>query len=414
MRATTIFRNILQIPHTRVWSVEFGPLGVVLQVAPTTAVPRCSCCGCRVHAIHDTRARNWRHLDACGMEVLLRYTLRRVQCPRCGVVIEMVPWAEPKAGFTRDFEDHVAYLAQQGSQTTVANTMRVAWRTVGAIIERVMGRRRDPAFLDGLEYIGVDELSYRKHHEYVTVVVDHVRERVVWSEPGKNAKTLGKFFDALGPERTEKLRIVTIDMSAAYIDAVTSRASQAQIVFDRFHVQRLAQNALDELRRAEVRRLEDSGERGALKKTRWALLKSPWNLSHQERDRLALLQRTNHRLYRGYLLKAALADILGRRQAHVARDKLIEWISWAARSRLAPFKKLAATIKKHLEGIVAIVATGLNNARTEGLNGKIRVITRRAYGFHSASALISFIFLCCSGLVLHPVFKMPPTAAVLP
>lgn len=414
MRATTIFRNILQIPHTRVWSVDFGPFGVMLQVAPTTTVPRCSGCGCRVHAVHDSRARNWRHLDACGMEVLLRYTLRRVQCPRCGVVIEMVPWAEPKTGFTRDFEDHVAYLAQQGSQTTVANTMRVGWRTVGAIIERVMGRRRDPAFLDGLEYIGVDELSYRKHPEYVTVVVDHVRECVVWSEPGKNAKTLGKFFDALGPERTARLRIVTIDMSAAYIDAVTSKAPQAQIVFDRFHVQRLAQNALDELRRAEVRRLEDAGERGALKKTRWALLKSPWNLSYQERDRLALLQRTNHRLYRGYLLKAALADILGRRQAHVARDKLLEWISWAARSRLAPFKKLAATIKKHLEGIVAIVATALNNARTEGLNGKIRVITRRAYGFHSASALISFIFLCCSGLVLHPVFKIPTTPVVLP
>ena len=414
MRATTIFRNILQIPHTRVWSVDFGLFGVVLHVAPTTAAPRCSGCGCRVHAVYDGRARNWRHLDACGMEVQFRYTLRRVQCPRCGVVIEMVPWAEPKAGFTRDFEDHVAFLAQQASQTTVADTMRVAWRTVGAIIDRVMGRRRDPALLDGLEYIGVDELSYRKHHEYVSVVVDHIRERVVWSEPGKNAKTLGKFFDVLGPERTQKLRIVTIDMSAAYIDAVTSRAPQAQIVFDKFHVQRLAQTALDELRRAEVRCLEDTGQRGALKKTRWALLKNPWNLSHQEKQRLSLIARTNNRLYRGYLLKAALADILDRRQIQVARDKLIEWISWAARSRLAPFKRLAATIKKHLEGIVAIVATGLNNARTEGLNGKIRVITRRAYGFHSASALISFIFLCCSGLVLHPVFKSPPVSAAHP
>jgi transposase len=394
--------------------VDFGPIGVVLQVAPTTVVPRCSGCGCRVHAVHDSRARNWRHLDACGMEVQLRYTLRRVDCPRCGVVIEMVPWAEPKAGFTRDFEDHVGYLAQEANQTTVAGTMRVAWRTVGAIIKRVMGRRRDPSLLDGLEHIGVDELSYRRHHEYVTVVVDHVRERVVWSASGKNAKTLGKFFDALGPERTARLQTVSIDMSAAYIEAVTKRVSQARIVFDRFHVQRLAQDALDQLRRAEVHRLEDTGERGALKRTRWALLKNPWNLSQDERERLAVLQRTNRRLYRGYLLKAALADILGRRQPHVARDKLIEWISWAARSRLAPFKRLAGTIKKHLEGILAIVVTGLNNGRTEGLNGKIRVITRRAYGFHSASALISFIFLCCSGLVLHPIFKMPSAAVVLP
>jgi transposase len=341
------------------------------------------------------------------MQMLLRYRLRRVNCQRCGVVVEMVPWAEANSGFSRDFEDHTAYLAQITDQSTVSRNMRIAWRTVGAIVERVVARRRDPALLDGLEHIGVDELSYRRHHEYVTTVVDHVRQRVVWSEAGKNADTLGKFFDALGPERIANLQTVTIDMSAAYIDAVTTRAPHAKIVFDKFHVQRLAQNALDDLRRAEVRRLEDAGERGALKKTRWALLKNPWNMTSLERERLAQLQRTNRRLYRGYLLKESLAEILGRRQVQVVRDKLLEWISWATRSRLSQFKKVAATIKKYFEGVVAIVATGLNNGRTEGLNGKIRVITRRAYGFHSASALISFIFLCCSGLVLHPVFKSP-------
>ncbi len=247
MRATTLFRNLLQFPHTRVLAVEFDLLGILVYVAPTTTVPYCSGCGCRVHDVFDARARNWRHLDACGMEVLLRYTLRRVDCPRCGVVIEMVPWAEPKVGFTRDFEDHVAYLAQQASQTMVAETMRIAWRTVGAIIQRVVPRHRDPSLLlEDLEHIGVDELSYRRHHEYVTVVVDHVSQRVVWAHEGKNAATLGCFFDALGPERTSKLKTVTIDMSAAYIDAVTSRAPQAQIVFDRFHVQRLVQEALDE------------------------------------------------------------------------------------------------------------------------------------------------------------------------
>lgn len=342
------------------------------------------------------------------MEVQLRYTLRRVNCSGCGVVIEMVPWADPKVGFTHDFEDHVAYLAQQTSQTIVAETMRIAWRTVGAIIQRVMPRRRDPnLLLKDLEHIGVDELSYRRHHEYVTVVVDHVSQRVVWAHEGKNAATLGCFFDALGPERTSKLKTVTIDMSAAYINAVTTRAPQAQIVFDRFHVQALVQEALDKLRRVEVRLLEDTDKRGQLKKTKYALLKNPWNLSKSESERLSSLQKTNARLYRGYLLKTAISDILGRRQVNVVKQKLEEWISWARRSRLPSFKKVAGTIKKYLDGIVAIVATGLNNGRTEGLNGKIRVITRRAYGFHNAKALIGLIFLCCSGLVLHPVFKMP-------
>jgi transposase len=342
------------------------------------------------------------------MEVVLRYCLRRVNCPRCGVVIEMVPWAEPKAGFTRDFEDHVAYLAQQASQTMVAHTMRIAWRTVGAIIGRVVPRRRDPGgLLANLEHIGVDELSYRRHHEYVTVVVDHDSQRVVWAHPGKNAATLGLFFDALGPERTAKIKAVTIDMSAAYIEAVRARAPQAQIVFDRFHVQRLVADAVDQLRRAEVRGLDETGTRGALKKTKFALLKNPWNLSKVESKRLSLLQKTNRRLYRGYLLKTAFNDILGRNQINIVRQKLKEWISWATRSRLPSFKKVAKTIEKYFEGIVAIVSIGLNNGRTEGLNGKIRVITRRAYGFHNADALISFIFLCCSGVHLGPVFKTP-------
>jgi transposase len=342
------------------------------------------------------------------MEVVLRYDLRRVDCDRCGTVCELVPWAEHDSRVTRDFEDHVAYLAQRSDQSTVAATMRIAWRTVGSIIQRVLARCGQGDLLDDIEYIGVDELSYRRHHEYVTVVVDHIKQRVVWVSEGKNAATLGRFFDDLGAERAAKLKFVTLDMSAAYVDAVRRRAPGAQLVFDRFHVQRLVQDALDEVRRAEVRSLEDRNDRRSLKHTRWALLKNRWNLSTLESQRLSFVQKTNRRLFRAYLLKSVFADILGRRQIHVVRDKLREWLSWASRSRLKPFKRAAATIRKYLDGVLAIVATGLSNGRIEGLNGKIRTITRRAYGFHSAKSLMAFISLCCSGIVLHPVFKRPP------
>jgi transposase len=408
MRVTSLLRHLLAMKYTRVVGAEFGPAGLQVDVAPTTRLPRCSGCGRARRSVYDRRSRTWRHLDFGGMEVTLRYDLRRVDCGRCGKVAELVPWAEHDSRYTRDFEDHVAYLAQRSDQTTVSTTMRIAWRTVGSIIERVVARCRREDLLDDLEYVGVDELSYRRHHEYLTVVVDHVKQRVVWACEGKNAATLGRFFDALGPERTAKIKCVTIDMSAAYIEAVRTRAPQAQVVFDRFHVQRLVQDALDEVRRAEVRALEGTEERQGLKKTRWALLKNHWNLSAIEHQRLSTVQRTNRRLYRAYLLKTVLADILGRRQVNVVRDKLNEWISWARRSRLKPFKRAAATIRKYFEGVVAIVETGLNNGRTEGLNGKIRTITRRAYGFHSAQSLIGFIKLCCTGLVLHPVFKTPP------
>jgi transposase len=162
------------------------------------------------------------------------------------------------------------------------------------------------------------------------------------------------------------------------------------------------------VRRAEVRAPEGTEERQGVKKTRWALLKNHGNLSAVEHQRLSTIQRTNRRLYRAYLLKTVLADLLGRRQVRVVREKLAEWISWARRSRLEPFKKTAATIREYFEGAVAIVSTGLNNGRTEGLNGKIRIIARRAYGFHNAGSLIGFIMLCCTGLVLHPVFRTPP------
>lgn len=408
MRATTLLRKLLALKQTRVAGFEFTDLGIEVDVAPMTRVPYCSACLHRARHVYDHRLRTWRHLDCAGMEVTLRYRQRRVDCRRCREVhAELVPWAESGSRFTRDFEDQAAYFAQVMDRTTVSKTLRVAWRTIGRIVERVVSRLGPADRLIGLEHIGIDELSYRRHHEYITTVVDHVGSKVVWAGEGKSAATVDGFFKDLGPDRAKKLESVTIDMSGAFIDAVERGAPQARIVFDRFHVQRMAQDAVDKVRREQVQLLAGSDDAKTLKKTRWALLKNPWNLTAVEGDKLAEVQRTNRPLYRAYLLKETLAEIFDRRQVNVAREKFIEWCAWAARSRLAPFKKLARTIRRHLEGILAFIATGLSNGKIEGLNGKIRTITRRAYGFHSPRSLISFIFLCCTGLVLHPVFKTP-------
>lgn len=408
MRATTLLRTVLGLKHTRVTGVRFGPFGIEARVAPRTRRPVCSGCGCRTRRIYDRRRdREWRHLDCAGMETTLVYDLRRLDCPRCGVRAELVPWADTSSRFTRDFEDQVAYFGQVSDRTTVSSTMRIAWKTVGQIIERVVARIGPADRLVGLRHIGIDELSYRRHHEYITIVVDHVARKVVWASEGKSAATVARFFSALGAERAVLLETVTMDMSGAYIEAVTRGAPGARIVFDRFHVQRMAQDAVDKVRRDQVRLLEGSDDRSTLKKTRWALLKNPWNLNAVEEEKLAEVQRTNRPLYRAYLLKETLAEILGRRQVNVVRDKLCDWISWARRSRLPPFKKLASTIRRHFDGVLGFVATGLSNGPIEGLNGKVRTITRRAYGFHSPGSLISLIFLCCTGLTLHPVFKTP-------
>lgn len=405
MRITTILARILALKHTRILDVHLEPEGLVLDAAPTTRVPICSGCLKRVHAVHDTyEGRRWRHLDVAGMRLWLRYEIRRVRCRRCGVTVELVPWAEPQSWFTRDFESHVAYLAQRADKTTLSDMMRIGWATVGSIIERVVARLRPDDTLDGLRLIGVDELSYRRHHQYVTVVVDHERGAVVWAREGKDAATLGAFFEELGNERCAKLEAVTLDLSAAYINAVTEASPEARLIFDRFHVQRLAHDALDQVRRQQWR-AADADDRDAIKGTRFVLQKNPWNLSDVEQGKLTDVQRTNRPLYRAYLLKETLARILDGGQVNVARDKLLDWIGWAARSRLPPFRRVARTIKKHIEGIVAYCATGLNSGRSEGLNGKIRTITRRSFGFHSASSLIALIHLCCGALTLSPVHR---------
>lgn len=406
MRATSVLRVLLALQQTVVTSFEFDDEGVIVDVRPTWRTCRCSECH-RKGPAYDERPRFWRHLDLAGMKFRLRYSLRRVDCRHCGVKVEAVPWAEAGSRFTYPFEMHATYLAKQNDKTTVTMLMRIAWETVGKIIQRVVRRERgDVDRLDGLRIIGVDELSYRRHHEYVTVVVDHERAEVVWAGEGKSAETLKQFFAALGKERSSKLEAVTIDMSAAYIKAVTEASPEARIIFDRFHVQRLAHAAVDEVRRDVVREAAAKDKKG-LKNTRWALLKNPWNLSDFETEKLSDLQRTNQRIYRAYLLKNALVRVLDCGQIDVANLKLDQWLAWARRSRLAPFIKLAKTIGKHRDGILEYVREGLNNGRVEGLNGKARTITRRSYGFHSASSLIAMLFLCCGGIHAHPAHIFP-------
>ena len=408
MRLTSLLRQLIGLEATIVVGVEFDVVGLVVDVRPSNRIPRCSGCGHKVWGTYDRRRRRWRLLDLAGMSLHLRYELRRVDCRHCeGVRVEAVPWADPGFWFTRPFEDQVGYLAQGNDKSRVSDQMRIAWTTVGDIIRRVVDRHGRSDALDGLTLIGVDELSYRRHHEYVTVVVDHVRGVVVWADRGKNADTLKAFFQELGPERAAQLEAVTIDMSAAYIKAVTEASPDAQVIFDRFHVQRLAHDALDRVRRAEMRDANTADEKRGMKGTRWALHKNPWNLSRLEHEKLSLLQTTNRRIYRGYLLKEALAACLDGRQIHVATAKLREWLAWASRSKLVPFVKLARTVKKHLDGILGYVRSRLSNGRTEGLNGKIRTITRRSFGFHSAEALIAMIQLCCAGIDLAPVFVYP-------
>jgi transposase len=333
-----------------------------------------------------------------------------VECPRCGIHIEKVPWARRDSRFTIDFEDMAAYLAQITNKTEAAAILGIAWATVGNIVERVVAEKLDPERLAHLKRIGIDEFSYRRRHRYITVVVDHDKQRVVWAGEGNSANTLDTFFAELGEDAAAKLETITIDMAGGYIKSVEKNAPNAQIVFDRFHVQKLASDAVDQVRREMVRRYregDDSKAAKAIKRSRFVLLKNRWDLNPKEWDRLAAIQEHNAPLYRAYLLKESLAAVFEETNASAAKRELARWLKWASRSKLKPFVRVARTIRQHKERILAYIETRLTNGITEGFNGKLRMIARRAFGFHSASALIGMLFLCCSGLTINPPLPEP-------
>ncbi len=235
-------------------------------------------------------------------------------------------------------------------------------------------------------------------------MLNHDTGRIVWAKKGKDAKTLTAFFKDLGEERCRAIEFVTIDMSKAYIKAVREGLPHAQIVFDRFHVEKLAGDAMDKTRTKEWQRLRRENPEGAekIKGLMWSMRKLPWNRSSTDFERMSTLQEDNRTLYRAYLIRAALGDLLDWKQPHVVEKLLKKWISWATHSRLPEFVRVGKTLREHFDGILAYVKHRLTNGVTEGMNTKVRMINHRAYGFHSASATIGMIMLCCTGIALAP------------
>jgi transposase len=277
--------------------------------------------------------------------------------------------------------------------------MRIAWRTVGAIIERVVARHREPTDWTKVTAIGIDELSIRKGQHYLTLVSDLDSGRILWSREGRSKATLEAFFVEIGPEACGRIRHAAIDMCEPYAQAIRKFLPTATLVYDRFHVQALASKALDEVRRVEWHRLRETDEASGVKHLRWALLHNPWNATPAQHERLSALPAQNKTLYRAYLLKEALADIYRRLYTLPwARRRLTEWLSWAVRSKLEPFRKFARTLKRCFEGVLAYFETGYTTSRAEGLNTKARLATRQAYGFHSADAVRAMIELRCTKL----------------
>lgn len=405
MRITTLLNKLigLQGLWVRGFHYQAHKRRMILDVVPRHRAHRCGKCGRKARKSKDRSTRYWRHLDLFCTRTYLRYRIRRVVCRRCGVVTEQVPWAQHASRFTVGFEREVAWLAQRVDLSAVADYFRVTWRSVRRIVHRVVEQEWDEQQrLDGLRVIGVDEISYRKRHRYLTVVVNHLTGRVVWAGKDRKAKTLLRFFRKLGPERAAELEAVSLDMWEPYLSVVRKKAAQARVIFDRFHVVWHLNQAVDETRRQLVRKLKGQARRD-LKNTKFPLLKAKHNRTDQDRQVLEEQVRANRPLYRAMLLRDDFMDLYTYKREGWAKKFLHGWLRRAMRSKLEPIKRVAKMIRNHFDGVVGWVTSRISNGRLEGTNNKIRLLSHRSYGLHSAGALISLIYLCCGGLELQRI-----------
>lgn len=404
MRSARLWARLLGVERAVVEEVGFEEEAEALVVAVRPCRGergRCGICRRRCPGYDGGEGRRrWRALDLGTTRCFLEGEAPRVRCQRHGVIVAAVPWARHDARFTRSFDDQVAWLACQCSKRAVSELMRIAWLSVGRILTRVAAEKR--AGFDPLEHlcrIGIDELSHRKGHRYLTVVVDHDSGLLVWAAPGRDRKTVHRFFDLLGPGRCASVELVSADGAPWIEEVVAERCPNASLCLDPFHVVQWATAALDEVRREvwnAARRQGQTAEARALKGARFCLWKNPEHLTGRQQATLAQIAQTNEPLYRAYLLKEQLRQAL-KLPADEALALLEQWLAWARRSQLPAFVKLAQQIAAHLGGIAAALNFGLSNARTESVNTRIRLIARRAFGFHSPEALIALALLSLGG-----------------
>jgi transposase len=398
----SVWRRVLGVDSaTVIESVEFDEEAesLVIHVRPRRPKKRrCGLCGVRSPGYDQGEGRrNWRALDVGVVLCYLQGDAPRVKCPEHGVAVAQVPWARHGAGHTRDFDDQVAWLVTHTSKSAVAEVMRVSWRAVGSIITRVVadGRAAKDPF-EGLVRIGIDEISYRRGHKYVTVVVDHDSGRLVWAAVGRDKATLEGFFDLLGEERSSLIKLVSADAAEWIATVVRERCANATLCADAFHMVAWATSALDEVRKALWRDAKTTGAPGLiahLKGCRYALLKNPDRLTDRQQQSLSRVASVNKTLYRAYLLKEQFRLVFQLRGSE-ATQALDEWCSWARRCRIPAFVDLYRRIMKHRDSILATLTNnGLSNALVESTNTKLRLLTRMAYGFTSTDNLIALCLL---------------------
>ena len=356
--------------------------------------PQCSCAGCPVH---DTVEKTWRHLDFFQHQAFLTARTPRIRCGKCGVRLVAVPWARPDSGFTLLFEGFAMALAMHLPIAVAAGFLQITdkrlWRIVFHYVEAAVATMD----LSAVTRVSIDETAAKRGQDYITLVVDIDGRRVVFVADGRNADTVRQFADHLEDRGGDASRIkqASIDMSPAFISGVTENLTEAEITFDRFHVMKLIGEAIDEVRRAEVK------ARPELRGTRYVWTKNEPNLTAKQSTILDTLSQTNLKTARAWRMRLAFQDIYAQPTRGWGEMFFDKWIGWAKRSRLEPMKAVARTMEKHREGILAWFDSRISNGLIEGINSLVQAAKAKARGYRNSKTLKAVTYMIAGKLDLR-------------
>jgi transposase len=365
--------------------------------------PVCSVCGQPGSGYDTLPLRRFEFIPLWGVVVFWAYAMRRVNCPRCGIKVEAVPWANGKHRQTKTYAWFLASWAKRMSWSEVADAFHTSWHHVFTAVRMAVDWGRGHMNLDGVRAIGIDEMAWGRWHRYVTVVyqIDAGHKRLLWVGRERTVRTLLGFFRWFGPKRSSRLEFICSDMWKPYLKVIAKKACGAVHILDRFHIMAHLNKAVDKVRAGEARELKAKGLAPVLKSSRWLLLKKVENMTFRQIEKLATVLSYNLRTVRSYLMKEEFQFFWEYKSPYFAGRLLDQWCERAMRSRIEPMKDVARMLRRHRELILNWFRArkAFSSGVVEGLNGKAKLITKRSYGFRT--------YKCLEIAFYHGLGKLP-------
>ena len=375
--------------------------------ADAAAMLQCPVCKREAPRYDQAEERSWRHLDTCQYRTMVRGRIPRVQCADHGVKQVRVEWAEDRSRFTMLFEAFAIRVLQECSLSAAAELLGTSWEEMAGIQRRAVARGLSRRTVQPARVVGIDETSFQKRHEYITVAIDLERDCVLWVGDERKEATLASFWESQATQELPAPEAIVMDMWDPYIAATRKHVPEGltRLVFDRYHVMWHVNKAVDEVRKAEQRELRSRGDDEGLKHlkgTRYLWLRGKATRKAKHNRAIGQLRRAGLKVGRAWAIKESVTRLWTYKRVSAAQAFFTRWYGWAARSRLPSMIKAAKTLKHYLYGILAFTQHPYTNARTEAINAKIQEIKYRARGYRNRENFRNAILFHCGGLQMDP------------